>query len=113
MGHKDEARKSCSSSKKSEKKKGGVVKLTEEELKSPELQKKVKKMLKIVNATRCIPLRLVEIVSGERQIVDGVKENMLLKLRESGRDIIMTYNLYNYEKAGDEEDCEVRLTLVK
>ncbi|VDN97496.1 unnamed protein product [Rodentolepis nana] len=82
-----------------------------EVIKSKEMRKKVKKMLKLVNSTRCVPLKLVEVVSGERQIVDGIKENILLRLRESGSKQVLEYNLCMYERANDRKNVEVRLTL--
>nr|CDS34300.1 hypothetical protein HmN_000582400 [Hymenolepis microstoma] len=92
---------------------GGIEKLSYEVVKSPEMRKKVKKMLKLVNSTRCVPLRLIEVVSADRQIVNGIKENVLLKLRESGSKQILEYNLYMFEKADDKKNVEVRLTLKK
>lgn len=92
---------------------GGIERLSDETVRCPEMYKKVKKTLKLVNSTRSVPLKLVEIVSADRQIVNGIKENILVRLRESGSQHILEYNLYIYEKADDKKNVEIRLTLKK
>ncbi|KAM3173783.1 hypothetical protein ACTXT7_011911 [Hymenolepis weldensis] len=92
---------------------GDIEKLSVEAVRCPEMYKKVKKTLKLVNSTRSVPLKLVEIVSADRQIVNGVKENIIVRLRESGSKHILEYNLYIYEKADDKKNVEIRLTLRK
>lgn len=89
---------------------GDIENLTNEAVKSPEMKVKVGKMLEIVNATRRVPLELVEVISANRQVVNGFKDNIVLKLREVGGQRIRTYNLYIYRKADDMEKVEVRLT---
>lgn len=92
---------------------GDIEQLTREAYLSPEMRKKVKKTLKMVNSTRFVPLRLVEIVSATKQAVNGVKYNFALKLRESGSKEAMDYSLSICEQQGSKNNVEISLTYKK
>lgn len=86
-----------------------IQRLPEREVKSSEMYKRVKTMLKLTNTTRAVPLRLVEILSVDREIFNGVRENMIVLLRESRSPVAYPYNLTSFMKEGVDETIEVQL----
>ena len=92
---------------------GGVIQLPPTTFHSQFIQQKVALALQHLNAHRQRKLRLVEIVSATRQVINGVTYVFTVTLREEGSQEVKYYKITFFEVLGDDPSLEAVLSGLK
>ena len=92
---------------------GDVTQLAPSTLKASKVREKLDVVLQQINSHREKPLRLVEIVSASRQIINGITYVFHVRLREEGSHQVKDYKITFFEVLGDDPSVEAFLRSVK